>query len=114
MCDERQRKNRNCRNHKRLNYLIATGRAEWLLVSGGIPHVVKVLDTKFYACPSSIITRKTWKILELVNDTTDAETNIINLPFPGAYLDQPPWYREAVRIVRTQRARYRKEKTKGK
>ena len=111
-CDERQRKNKNCHNKKELKTEISTGRKEWLSISSDIPHVVKILDTKFYTCPLSVITRKTWKLLELVNDTTDPETNIVTLPYPGAYLAQPSWYRVAVRIIRTERAKYRKEKAR--
>jgi hypothetical protein len=72
--------------------------------------VLKIDDIIFLECPMSCITRRTWEILRLVNETTDGEhTNILHLPFPGTILDQPPWYRQAVQIVRTGRAEYRKQ-----
>lgn len=71
--------------------------------------VLKVADTKFMACPVSSITTRTWEIIALVNQTTDAEGNILHLPFPGSYLQQPQWYREAVQIVRGERARHQRE-----
>lgn len=74
-----------------------------------IKHVAKILDLKFFECPVSVITKKTWDIIKLVNETTDENGKIIHLPFNGSYLDQPPWYREAVIIVRTVRNKYRKE-----
>lgn len=109
-CDERKRDKRNCKNRKKLRYETAE-REEWKQTAN-TQHVEKVLDTKFYACPNSIITGKTWQILKLVNETVDADCNILHLPYEGAYLDQPPWYREAVIIVRANRYRYNKEKVK--
>lgn len=54
--------------------------------------------------------RATWQILGLVNEATSGEnTDILHLPYPGTILDQPPWFREAVRIVANERARHRRE-----
>jgi len=80
------------------------GPVEWRRVTSlhGKP-AAKIDDLKFFECPGSAITRSTWQILALVNETTDREGNILHLPYPGTILDQPPWYREAVRIVASER-----------
>lgn len=40
----------------------------------------------------------------MVNETTSGESgDIHHLPYPGTVLDQPSWYREAVRIKRAER-----------
>jgi hypothetical protein len=64
---------------------------------------------KFLACPLSTITTQTWDVLNLVNDCTDGDGNLLNLPFAGSVLEQPEWFREAVRIVRSERAEWRKQ-----
>lgn len=66
--------------------------------------VLKLDDLKFFECPHSFITRGTWQVLSFVNDTTNADCEILNPPpFPGTFLEQPQWYREALRIVRRER-----------
>ena len=65
--------------------------------------VQKIADLKFMECPGSSITRRTWQILGLVNESCDTEGNIRHLPFSGTLLDQPLWFREAVKIVRAER-----------
>jgi hypothetical protein len=65
---------------------------------------------KFFACPISTVTRQSWDVLRLVNDCTDADCHLVNLPFPGAVLDQPEWFLEAVRIVRSERAEWQRQK----
>lgn len=66
--------------------------------------VLKIDDLKFFVCPLSFITPRSWEMLGLVNETTSGETcEILHLPFPGSYLEQPEWYREAVRIKRGER-----------
>lgn len=69
-------------------------------------------DLRFYQCPVSTITADTWEMLALVNETTNAEGEIIHLPWPGTILDQPGTYREAVRIVRAERQEARKRALK--
>jgi hypothetical protein len=86
------------------------GEQEWLSVTEELEDVLKIDDLKFFACPISTITTRTWQILDLVNETTDDETTkIIHMPRPGTILDQPHWYREAVKIVRAERNRHRSE-----
>jgi hypothetical protein len=66
--------------------------------------VLKIDDLKFFACPLSFISSKSWQMLELVNETTDLETGrILHLPYPGTITQQPEWYREAVKIKRNER-----------
>lgn len=63
---------------------------------------------KFFECPVSAITRRTWDLIRLVNETALGEhMEQLYFPEPGTILDQPPWYREAVRIVRQERAEHR-------
>lgn len=85
------------------------GRDEWLQVPAGLRHVLKIDDLKFYQCPVSCITPRTWRMLRTVNETTNADGDILHLPYPGTILEQPEWYREAVQIVRSERARHRRE-----
>lgn len=65
--------------------------------------MLKIADSKFLECPLSAIPPAAWDLLGLVTDATDREGNILHLPCPGALLDQPPWFRQAVRIVRAER-----------
>ena len=58
----------------------------------------------------SFVTRKTWDILGIVNETIDENGKINVMPYKGAYMDQPPWYKKAVSVVRSNRAAYLKEK----
>lgn len=107
-CDERRRNKRNCHNRKGVKYPIAE--KEIWHITGNTPHVLKVLGIKFHACPRSSITGKTWQILKLVYETTNENGEMLHLPFEGAYLDQPPWYREAVSVTKSLRNKYREEK----
>lgn len=84
------------------------GKDEWCQVSSTVRHVLKIDDVKFYECPASAITARSWQLMRLVNETTGGDhTDILHLPCPGTILDQPPWYREAVQIVRHERAAHR-------
>lgn len=80
---------------------------EWDLVVPREYHdheVCKIDDLKFFVCPVDFITRRTWNILGLVNETTNLENGaLVHLPFPGSYLEQPEWFREAVKIKRCER-----------
>lgn len=80
----------------------------------GLRHVLKMDDLKFFRCPVSVITRASWDLLQLVNDTTSSDGDILQLPCPGSYLDQPERYREAVRIVKTERAAWRRQEAEKK
>lgn len=91
-----------------MKHAILRGPDEWRQVSAALKPVLKIGDIKFYECPVSAITPRSWERMKLVNETTGGEnTDILHLPFPGTILDQPPWYREAVRIVRHERAEHR-------
>ena len=68
---------------------------------------LKTQTGRFYACPVSVITENTRSIMDLVNNTTDIDCNILHMPFPGSYLDQPRWYRDAVNIIRNERNKKR-------
>ena len=66
--------------------------------------VMSIDDLRFFECPQSVITRSTWQILGFINETTNDECEILNPPpFPGTYMEQPSWYREARKIVRAER-----------
>jgi len=65
--------------------------------------VLKIDDLKFFECPQSAVKPRSWHLLSLVTETTDADGNILHLPYPGTILDQPGRYREAVRIVKSER-----------
>lgn len=70
----------------------------------------KIADTKFLACPASTVTPRSWQIIRLVNECTGGEScDLLHLPFAGTLLDQPPWFREAVQMMRQERARHRRE-----
>jgi len=89
---------------------ILEGAVEWRSISRKSLHVLKIADTKFMSCPIGCITRSTWQILRMVNDLCGPENcEILHMPFEGTYFDQPPWFIEAVRIVRQERARHRRE-----
>ena len=76
---------------------------------GNLP-AQKIGEVKFYQCPQSVITDRTWEILKIVNRTTDGECNI-TMPFRGSsYEDQPAWYFQAVDIVRHARATHQRLK----
>jgi hypothetical protein len=64
-----------------------------------------------FECPRSAITGKTWEILSLIDETTEynhqtKQTKVTFLPFEGAWLDQPHWYRQAFSIVKRERLLY--------
>lgn len=66
--------------------------------------MLKIDNLKFFQCPLSYITPRSWRILDLVVETTSGETGeILHLPYSGSYLEQPAWYREAVKIRRNER-----------
>lgn len=76
----------------------------WVPTSYHDYEVVKIDDLKFFVCPLTYITRRSWELLDLVNETTNLETGqVAFLPCPGSYLEQPGWYREAVQIKRGER-----------
>lgn len=105
---------RNCRNRHKLAFSMVQ-KEDWYQVPKCFRHVLKLgKDMKFYECPISAIKRQTWDILKLVNDTTDAEGNILHLPFEGTYLNQPDWYRTAVRVVKSERAINQRERINAK
>jgi hypothetical protein len=114
-CDERTRQNRNCANRNGLLPDLAHGKDEWLQIPADLKHSVKFGDLKFYACPLLLITPETWSLLEMVNDCISAEHgDIINLPYPGTLTEQPAYFREAVRIVRAERAAWRNEQMEAR
>jgi len=88
--------------------VILKGRDEWRQVSASIPHVLKIGDTKFFECPVSAIKPRTWGLMRLVNETALGEhMEQLHYPEPGTILDQPPRWREAVRIVRQEHAEHK-------
>lgn len=98
---------RNCKNQQHIADPILM-KDDWHLISPSRRHVLKIRDLKFYQCPVSVITATTWDVISLVNETTDGEGNILHLPFAGSYLDQPHWYREAVKLTKQERHEHRK------
>lgn len=93
-----------------MRQLLLQGLDEWITVSTKARDILKLGDMKFMACPVSTITPRTWQLIKLVNETTSAENcEILHLPFEGGLLDQPIWYRQAVEIVRHERAEHRAE-----
>jgi hypothetical protein len=66
-------------------------------------------DLKLYECPLTTITDLTWQIIRIVNQTTDDNGKILHLPYQGAYLDQPEWYRTAVEITQRERAEHQRK-----
>lgn len=100
---------RNCRNRRGLRHSVLKGRDEWKKVSPGIPHVLKIGDIKFFECPLSAVKPRTWDLMRLVNETALGEhMEQLYLPEPGTIMDQSPRYREAIGIVRHQRAEHRR------
>jgi hypothetical protein len=112
-CTKKQRDVRNCHNHKNFASLILL-KSEWKEVTANHHHssVLKIGDLKFMSCPVSTITTDTWDILALVSETTDGDCNILNLPFAGTIIEQPQWYRQAVKIVKSERAKHQQERLK--
>lgn len=83
---------------------------EWHTVSIHHRPALKVGDVKFYECPVTAITPKTWEILSIVNECTDSEGNILNLPFAGSLTDQPQWFRKAVKMVKEERSKRQRDR----
>jgi hypothetical protein len=80
------------------------GPDEWRSVPTDTPHVEKIADLKFLACPVSVITGETWELLRLVNICTNREGDILHLPEPEfAIVDQSPRFLKAVELVRGER-----------
>jgi hypothetical protein len=104
---------RNCHNRKGVLHPVISKKEKHYFCRELDQHrVIKINDLLFYECPLSYVTPKTWRILQLINDTTDGDCNITTLPYKGAFTDQPDWYKEAVRIVRTARAENLRNKRK--
>lgn len=101
-CDERTRKKKNCNNRQgRIKTIVH--KSEWLKWPENLKHVDKWGDLKFFECPRSAITNRTWELIGLVNETTNLEGEVLHLPFDGTWLDQPEFYRTAVQIVKRER-----------
>lgn len=114
-CDQRTREQNNCHNFKQYQHSILTGKYEWLIMPSSVKPCLKISKTKFYECPMSAITGKTWGIIGMVNEITDQEGNI--LACAGKYEDIPSYLRDAIKIMRQERNRHRKEqmeKQRGK
>ena len=107
-CSDKKREVRNCHNRQHFASPLLL-KEDWKSISATHKHILKVGDLKFFECPASAITRKTWDIISLVNETTNTDGDILHLPFDGTFLDQPSWYREAVRVTRRERAQHTKE-----
>jgi hypothetical protein len=120
-CTEKKREQKNCHNRKKLIKTIVH-KSEWLSWPESLkPYGGKWGDLKFYECPRSAITSKTWEILALVDETTEynpstKDTRTTSLPFEGAWLDQPEWYRQTFSIVKRERMLHQPEQkvTNGK
>ena len=80
-----------------------------MTIAPGHKPAKKIGDLKFMACPISTITDQTWQILRLVGDCTDDDGNLLHLPFPGSVTQQPEWFLEARRIVKSERADHRQQ-----
>lgn len=108
-CDAKKKKLRNCQNHQEVlhPFLLSD---DWNLYPPEKRWVDKVYHTKFFACPLSTITQGTWEMIRLANASLSGEQDAITtLPFSGGYLEQPHWFREAMEIIRNERAEARKE-----
>lgn len=88
---------------------IAIGAAEWLQVPASIKPVLKSGDIKFYRCPLSVITPRSWQLIALVNDCITADGDIIRLPADFGDPLPIPLFREIVKMVRAERASWRRE-----
>lgn len=109
-CDAKRKKRLNCQNHQGVLYPILNGPDDWRLYPPERKWVEKVWRTKFFACPLSTITQGTWELIRLANQCLSGEGDAITvLPFGGGLLEQPPWFREAMDIIRSERAEYRRE-----
>lgn len=105
-CPEKKRKQRNCHNKQRRKESIVD-KVDWQEWPASLKPVQKWSSLKFYECPRSAVTNRTWDILGLVNETTNCDGEVLHLPFPGAWLEQPQWYRQAVQVVKSERAIHR-------
>jgi hypothetical protein len=85
---------------------------DWKSVSVKLRSVLKVGDLKFFECPMSVISKQTWAVLGIVNETTDGDCNILHMPFVGTIFDQPQWYRTAVKLVKSERSNNQRERLK--
>ncbi len=100
--------------------MILEGPEEWkrLPRTAGKPFKIPWAPTMFLACPLSVLTANTWDVIDLVSECTGGENcDLLHLPFPGPLLDQPPWFREAVKIYRRERSdhfRWRMKKDREK
>lgn len=109
-CEQKKKALRNCHNHADVLHPILNGPEDWKLYPPEKKPVAKLDRTKFFACPVSTITPHTWEMIRLGNACLTGEDDAITtLPFSGGYLEQPPWFREAMEIIRGERGRYRKE-----
>ena len=112
-CDEKKRQLRNCHNRAGYEQTLLEGADEWRSIPASRKHALKIpwAPTKFMACPLCVITPTTWDVLNLVNDCASAEnTDLLHLPYACTILEQPPWFREAVKIVRAERGAFRAHK----
>jgi hypothetical protein len=76
------------------------------------PIIMPVLamgDLRMFECPMTAIPGWVWDTINLVNNCTDGDGNLLHLPYPGTYLDQPVRFRHAVEITRSERARRNEE-----
>ena len=103
---------RNCGNKAGyVETLVSKGQwKEW----PAIRHVEKWGDLKLFECPLTAIKPQTWEILRIVNATINGDGDITCLPYPGAYMDQPQWYRQAIEIVRRERSEHRRKEMESK
>jgi hypothetical protein len=85
---------------------MAHGADEWNELDSDLPSpVLKIDDLKVFECPISLVTPWSWQMLRMVNLTTNAAGDILREPYPerGGIRMQPPWYHEAVDMVRSER-----------
>jgi hypothetical protein len=105
-CTDKKRKQKNCNNWQGRRESI-THLSEWNKWPESLKPSEKWGDLKFWECPRSAITTRTWEILALVNETVNSDGDVLHLPFEGQWLKQPQWYRQAVSIVKRERADHR-------
>lgn len=108
-CDARKRKARRCANNEGIKHGILVGPHEFYLPTKTLRPVQKIDNVKFYRCPIKLLTNRTWRIISTVNDVMDGDGRIYNLPFPGTWLEQPLWFRQAVRITRRERSEWQRK-----
>lgn len=107
-CKGRKKKVRNCDNVNGYKKTLSN-KGEWGLWPPALKPAIKLGDLKLYECPLTAITGRTWDIIRIVNQTTDDSGKILHMPYPGSYLEQPEWYREAVEITQRERAEHRRK-----